>query len=209
MTSNEGIVMTMEAIEIESVSGCDLNAQELENEYTEYVKSEYAGYFPDSRGVSLLGQDFVRLVAQQIDKEHNEGEKVEFEGDATDEVVANLREALQIHTFRAPLLAIARTIVSSWIEERFGHHVATKSCGTLFKSYCDSVLQPVNDDKEMSLNTARYVAEGDRVQELVNEVPETNIDHLSGDHAQAGVFLVFDGVKYNGPREDANMLMFE
>lgn len=193
--------------EIETADGCNLNAEELVQSFDARIDSNYGGYFPDTRGISALGEDFVRLTAQAIDKQTAEGETVEFRADATDENVANLREELKIHTFRAPMLAIARTIVSDWTRFRFADSVHTKTCGTLFQAYCDAVLQPVNDESERHLNAAKYVPESDRLQAEVNEIPEDQTEHVSGKHLQDGAFLVYNGEKYNGPMEDPEVLM--
>lgn len=208
----------MSELEIDGVNGTDIDPESLADVYTERTASEYGGYFPDTRGVSFLGADFVKLAAEAIQKQLTTGGEVEFQGDATDETVANMREELKIASYRTPLLAIARATVFDWIRFQFVELEQAPSeamdpkksaIATLFKAYATSVLEPVNDEKEAALNTAAFLAEGDKVQSLVNSIDETNVEHLSGKHMQDGVFLVYDGTKYEDPLQDPNLVMFE
>ncbi|NEG69359.1 hypothetical protein [Bifidobacterium choloepi] len=204
--------------EIGDVRAATIDPEDLADVYTERTASEYGGYFPDQRGVSYLGADFVKAAAAQIQKQLGTGETVEFQGDASDETVANMREELKIDSYRTPLLAIARATVDDWIKFQFVELEQAPSdamdpkksaIATLFKAYETSVLKPVNDEKEAALNTAAFLTEGDELQSLNNTIAETNVEHLSGKHMQDGVFLVYDGTKYSDPLQDPNMVMFE
>ncbi|EFA23264.1 hypothetical protein [Bifidobacterium gallicum] len=207
------------AIEIGAVDATTmLEPQTLVDAYTERVASNYGGYFPDTRGVGLLGADFVKLAAEQIRSQVADGESVDFARDSSDDVVANMREALKIASYRRPLLAIARYIVSDWITFQFvdleqAESVAadpTKAAiATLFKAYMEAAFAPANDDEEAALNTAAYLPEGDQIADIVNTIDEMNIEHLSGKHVQDGGFLVYDGTKYADPLQDPNMMLFE
>lgn len=201
----------MAELELGAVDAQNIDVQALVDSFNARVDAYYGGYFPDSRGTSLLAADFVKGAANAIAEHMKNGTPESFVNeDTAAESVDDLRSSLKVDTYRTPLLTIAHALVNDWLTVQFGDNADQDPIASAFSAYAQDVFAPApKDEKEAWMNTAVYMPEGPELADIYNSIDETRVDHLSGKHMQAGAFLVYDGTTYSQPTDDPNMNLFE
>lgn len=199
----------MTTMELGTINARTIDPEALTRAYDAYQHDAFDGYFPDSEGVGMLAANFVNAAVSAIAAHVGDGEATAFVNeDTAAQDVDTMRSSLKADSFRTPLLTIAHATVKSWLATQFKD--ASDPLRAAIDAYADDVFAAApRDEREASLNAAQYIQEGPELAAIVNEISETNMEHLSGKDMQSGAFLVYDGAKYGTATDDPDMVLFE